>query len=37
MERESSRVAVLVLTGSRPRRGRTWRGIWHQPAQQIRG
>ena len=37
MERKSSRVVVLVLTGHALATAWTWRDIRQQPAQQVRG
>lgn len=37
MERNSSRVVVLVLTGHSLAAAWTWRDIRQQPAQQVRG
>jgi hypothetical protein len=37
MERNSSRVVVLVLTGHALAAAWTWRDIRQQPAQQVRG
>jgi hypothetical protein len=37
MERNSSRIVVLVLTGHALAAAWTWRDIRQQPAQQVRG
>lgn len=37
MERKSSRVMMLVLTGHVLAAAWTWQDIRHQPAQQVRG